>query len=305
MKLLAAAGASIVLTFAKPALPPGGLPTAGTRDFTPSAETADATGSAETAPASGSSSFASILSSVEFNERFGKFDACFVLKSLDDGWTLRYNEPRCVTRFSPCSTFKIPNALAGMDCGFLRGADHEMKWDGTSQNRKECERDHTLDTAIRDSVMWYFQRVAAGVGAERMQKYLDALQYGNRDMSGGLTKFWLQTSLEISADEQVRFLENLYTGKLPFDARAVETVKGLIVFKKGDGWTLSGKTGTGGKGGKSMEAILGWYVGHVHSGDRQYVFAVNASGDGAMGPKVRAITIEILRKVGLTPSTSQ
>lgn len=230
---------------------------------------------------------------VDFKSHFGKYDGCFVLKSLDDGWTIRFNDDRCEKRYGPCSTFKVFNAMAGLDSGVLTGPDHEMKWDGTKQNRKECERDHTLATAIRDSVLWYFQNVAKGIGAERMQKYLDQCDYGNRDISGGLTTFWLQSSFEVSADEQVKFMEKLYTGKLPFDTKAVETVKRLIEYRQSDDWVFSGKTGTG------MDAKLGWYIGHVKKGGRQYIFSANISGDNAMGMSARKISANILRDLGL------
>ncbi|MBK8270070.1 MAG: class D beta-lactamase [Planctomycetes bacterium] len=250
-------------------------------------------------PASPSLSNVVAAPHVDFKARFGHFDGCFVLKSLDDGWTLRFNDQRAAKRFAPCSTFKIFNAMAGLEVGALTGPDHEMKWDGTKQTRKECERDHTLATAIRDSVVWYFQRVAEGVGAKRMQAFLDQCDYGNRDMSGGLTKFWLQTSLEISADEQMGFMEQMYAGKLPFKSATVDTVKRLIEYRQSNDWIFSGKTGTGGEGGKSDKAILGWYVGHVKKGDRQFIFAINISGDNAMGRTARKIAANILRDLGL------
>lgn len=239
------------------------------------------------------------LRRIDFKSHFGRFDGCFVLKSLDDEWTLRYNDERCARRFAPCSTFKIMSALIGLEVGVLTGPEHAMKWDGTPQNRKVCEADHTLATAIRDSVVWYFQRVAEAIGDERMQKYLDECDYGNRDQGGGLTKFWLQTSLEISANEQLRFMERLHRNDLPFGKKTVETVMRLIEFRQSDDWILSGKTGTGGADGSSKNTMLGWYVGHVRRGNRTYVFATNISGDNAMGPTARSITAGILRDLGL------
>ncbi|MBX3394961.1 MAG: class D beta-lactamase [Phycisphaerae bacterium] len=239
------------------------------------------------------------LRRIDFKSHFGRFEGCFVLKSLDDEWTLRYNDDRCARRFAPCSTFKIMTSLIGLETGVLTGPEHAMKWDGTPQSRKVCEADQTLATAIRDSVVWYFQRVVEAIGEERMQKYLDECEYGNRDQSGGLTKFWIQSSLEISANEQLRFLERLYRNELSFGTKTVQTVKRLFEYRQSDDWILSGKTGTGGGAGKSDKTILGWYVGHVRRGDRNYVFATNISGDDAMGLKARGITADILRDLGL------
>ena len=78
--------------------------------------------------------------------------------------------------------------------------------------------DHTLASATRESVVWYFQELAARIGPERMQEYIDKIGYGNKDISGGLTTFWLGSSLQISALEQVDLLNKLYSGQLPFSA---------------------------------------------------------------------------------------
>lgn len=236
------------------------------------------------------------IGAVDFAGRFQGFDACFVLKEVGRDVTLTYNAERCRLRLEPCSTFKIFNSLAGLDSGAIAGPDALLKWDGTPQNRKECEKDHTLATAVRDSVLWYFQEVARRIGPDRMKSYLSQSEYGNQDMSTGIDKFWLGNSLTISAEEQLRFMERLYTDKLPFKAGAMAQTREMIVLRKGNGWVFSGKTGTG---GSFEKASLGWFVGHVQSGDRQFVFAANTRGDHAMGPKTRDMVFAILQDLGL------
>src|SRR5262249_3783984 len=133
----------------------------------------------------------------------------------------------------------------------------------------------------------------------KMKKLLAACGYGNQDISGGLTKFWLDSSLKISAQEQADFLERLYTNKLPFSARSMEIVRGLLMQKKGKGWTFSGKTGTAATNGKTT---LGWFVGHLRAGDRQYVFAANIQGNGGpTGPATKDLVFQILQDLGLMP----
>ncbi len=58
---------------------------------------------------------------------------------------------------------------------------------------------------MKHSVVWFYQEVARRIGAERMQAHLDALGYGNRDISGGIDKFWLTGGLRISPHEQIDF----------------------------------------------------------------------------------------------------
>src|SRR5262245_25060218 len=99
---------------------------------------------------------------------FGAYDGCVVIKEVGGKTILRYNEKRCAEPFSPCSTFKIFNAMAGLESGAVTGPDMLLKWDGSKQSYKNWERDHTLASAIKESVVWYFREVARRVGAEKM-----------------------------------------------------------------------------------------------------------------------------------------
>jgi bla regulator protein BlaR1 len=198
------------------------------------------------------------------------YDACFVLYDARADRTLRVNDAECRRRLPPCSTFKVFNSLAGLQSGVVHDETTLFKWDHTPQTLPAWERDHTLATAVRDSVVWYFQRVAGGVGETAMQGYLDAVGYGNRDMSGGLTRFWLGSSLKISPDEQVAFLRRLYRGDLPFDRRNVEIVKKILIQDEKDGVVFSGKTGSCDAGGAQR---VGWFVGRQASPTAEYIFA--------------------------------
>lgn len=264
------------------------------------------------------------LPQVDFKERFRKFEGCFVLREITDqmknkenaetptakaassenatnsnGWTLRYNEKRCAKQFSPCSTFKIFNALAGLDCGVLKGPDDLQHWDKTPQPFPNWEKDHTLQTAMTNSVVWYFREVARRIGEKKMKQYIEKCGYGNQDISSGIDRFWLEESMKISADQQLEFLHQLYTNQLPFEQKTMETVRTLIVVDKGDDWVLSGKTGSGMSNGKKH---LGWFVGHIETQGRQYVFALNITGDGAWGPGARELTKGLLGDLGLVPT---
>jgi beta-lactamase class D len=214
---------------------------------------------------------------------------------------LIYNEPQSRKRLSPCSTFKIYNSLIGLETGVLADEDVYtlIKWDGTERTFPNWNRDHTLASATRESVVWYFQDLASRIGAERMQEQLDKLGYGNRDISGGLTTFWLQSSLQISAVEQVELLARLYSGRLPFAARNAAIVKRNITLSGGNGTTFMGKTGSGFADGRWL---LGWFVGCVEKGDSRYIFAVNIEApDGASGGAAKKITAAILKDLDILP----
>jgi beta-lactamase class D len=224
-------------------------------------------------------------------------EGCFLIKEVGRDWTLAYNPDRCQLPWPPCSTFKIFNALAGLDCGAVESGATEIKWDGSAQRIKNWEKDHTLATAIRDSVLWYFQIVAERIGPGRMREYIFRCDYGNRDAGGEIRRFWLDGPLAISAAQQVRFLDRLYENRLPFDRATMDAVRELLVSKRGDGWSISGMTGSGyTRDGKS----LGWYVGYVESDRRRFVFALNIVADkNATGPVARDIACDILGDLNL------
>jgi beta-lactamase class D len=226
--------------------------------------------------------------------RFAKsgFAGCFLLADVERGVLVRVGGERCARRLPPCSTFKLPHAMIALDANVLQGASDAKRWDGRPQPFRAWERDHTLQSAFASSVLWYFQRVAAEVGRVRMQGYLDQLSYGNRRISGALTRFWIDGSLRISAEEQLRLLRQLYRDRLPLSAGARRVARELM-----GGDAFGGKTGTCKIGGK---LTTGWYVGHLRRGKRDYVFVtLIQADDNAWGHRARALSRDLLASLKL------
>lgn len=226
-------------------------------------------------------------------------DGCLLVTDMDGRELLRIGGEQCSQRLAPCSTFKVPNALIGLETGVLEDGGATYEWDGTEQYFDSWERDHTLVSAIQNSVVWYFQRLAEGVGEERMAQQLEAFDYGNRDISGGLTTFWLNSTLLISAEEQVAFLGRLYRGELAVHPQHATIVRDALVVESGDGWAFSGKTGTARlKDGVSHS----WFVGHATHDGRQVLFAGWGREDEQIwGRQIRdAVAVE-LRRHGWLP----
>lgn len=230
---------------------------------------------------------------------FQGFNGTFVLYDQTGDSYIVYNEPQSGKRLSPCSTFKIFNSLIGLETGVLPKEDAAtlFKWNGVVHANPAWNRDHTLASATRESVVWYYQELASRIGGERMQRYLADIGYGNADIAGGLTTFWLHSSLQISAMEQVALLARLYAGQLPFAPDTVETVKGNLTLAASEGTRFMGKTGSAYADGRWQ---LGWFVGCVETQGKRYIFATNIeAGDGAHGPAARKITEAILRDYGI------
>jgi len=179
---------------------------------------------------------------------------------------------RAERRFLPAATFEIANALIGLEAGSIADENEVFHWDGRPKPVAAWERDQTLASGMREGVVWMFQEVARRTGKARMREWLERLEYGNRDMSGGIDHFWLQGGLRVSAMEQVGFLHRLAEGRLAMTQRAQRLVRQALVVEKTKGHTLYAKTGTV-AGGK--EAVA-WWVGWIErKGRPQACFAMS------------------------------
>lgn len=209
-------------------------------------------------------------------------------------------------RFTPASTFKLPNALISLSEGVAPSADFTLRWDGTVHTFvKAWNRDHNLRTAMRHSVLWYFQELARRVGQTRMQRALEAMDYGDRNLSAGVDRFWLE-SLQISPYEQVRFVEKLWANTLPFPkAQQVRVRELLTEYERSSTHVWRGKTGTALRGRNSNRPIL-WLVGGVEAPDGPWLYAMLARTaredlNRAMGSVRTALTRALLERGGALP----
>jgi beta-lactamase class D len=222
--------------------------------------------------------------------------SCFLLLDMRTGELTRAPADVCTTRLPPASTFKIPHAIAALDSGVIKGADEVIAYDGAPREFDAWRRDHTLASAMRYSVVWYFQEIARRLGMDREEYYLRRLRYGNADPSSGLTTFWLGGSLRITPEEQLTFLRRLYSDELPVSGRALRTVReilvqpsGVVVDAAGEHafdapWpadtTVSAKTGSAAFDGNRA---VRWIVGQVRRGDNAWLFVSCATGGADLG----------------------
>lgn len=187
-------------------------------------------------------------------------------------------------RTLPASTFKIPHALIALQTGVITDQT-VMRWDGVKKDFPAWQRDHSLDSAIKSSVVWFFQRAAESIGRDRELQHLRAFRYGSQGFQHEVTSFWLNGDLTISPREQVAFLQRMFSYDLPVERRHIDTVKTAMTMPGGRLVNASGvhdfrldwpadtivrvKTGNGGASGDRVS----WLIGQFEAGGRQYVFA--------------------------------
>jgi bla regulator protein BlaR1 len=238
----------------------------------------------------------------DFSAPFGNYSGAFVLFDAPHQKWLRFHPRECGERSTPCSTFKILNSLIALETGVATGADFSLRWDGTKHPIEAWNRDQTLRSAFSVSCLWYYETLAARIGMAKYKPVMERVGYGNGDLSGGLPHFWLESSLTISPDEQVRFLRRLHARELPFSAKSVDTLLDIMTLSKSGKTVFRGKTGSAGDAVKGI-ATLGWFVGSVTTAEGDYFFATRIKGgDNPSGRTARGITEAILLKLGLLPA---
>lgn len=234
-------------------------------------------------------------------------NGCFLVRDVRSGEEIVSDEARCRLRRRPYSTFKIANALIGLDAGLLEGADAAMPWDRERYPAEEWwfeawRRDHTLRSAMEVSAVPAFRLLATRIGIERMRTALERLGYGNADVSGPEDAFWLEGgALRISAYEQVDLLVRLVEGTLPLRPDAQAAMR--EVLRRGEGHY--GKTGSGPVEDAAAAApgegpFLGWMVGWLELDDRTLVYAMWVEGDGyrATAERRSAVLDAVLAELG-------
>jgi beta-lactamase class D len=212
--------------------------------------------------------------------RFAGMDGCMIIYDAKAGKIVAvHGEKHCRQRYAPCSTFKWPLAVMAFDSGVLKDETVLLKWDGVRRSIDSWNQDQTAATWMKNSVVWYSQRLTPQLGRQRLQADLDAFDYGNRDISTGLSGAWLSNgSLRISPFEQLEFLKKFWAGKLPVSPRAREkTAKIVFLETSPGGFRLHGKTGSGNQ--DDLHRDFGWFIGHVEGHGREYLFVTMVTRD--------------------------
>lgn len=211
------------------------------------------------------------------------------------GRTLQFDAARAARRLSPASTFKIPHSLFALDAGLVRDEFQVFAWDGVQRPIAAWNRDQTLRSAMRDSVVWVFEGFADALGPQREAAYLQRLGYGNGQV-GGDRPFWVEGDLAISAHEQVALLRALHRNALPFAEAHQRLVKDVMVAAADSRWILRAKSGWTGR--------IGWWVGWIEFADGPVCFALNIDTPRRQAdlPARMAIVRDALRTLDAWPA---
>jgi beta-lactamase class D OXA-209 len=214
-----------------------------------------------------------------------------------------YHEALWDSGYLPASTFKIPNALIGLETGVIDTA-YIFKWNGEKRRLPQWEQNLNLREAFRVSCVPCFQELARKTGPERMRSYLGKMHYPGMDVhADNIDLFWLEGDSRITPRQQAEFMQRLYEEKLPLKKEVMRSVKKIMVTESGKGWTISGKTGWAIRNGNNY----GWFVGWLEVNDQVYYVATlvepkNQEETGDFAAARKLVTMDVFRYFGLIPA---
>ena len=234
---------------------------------------------------------------IDLNDVFEGYNGSFVLyDAAEDSWQI-YNKEYATARISPASTFKIYSALFSLESGIISPEQSLIPWNGQNYMYDLWNADQTLESAMQNSVTWYFQALDQQSSLPSIKEYVKEIGYGNQLVEGDISSYWINSALKISPVEQVEMLTKLYYNQFGFTPENIKAVKDSIRLYSMDEGILSGKTGTEEIDGLNTS---GWFIGYVERDNHTYFFATNIQSDKlASGPLATELTFSILSDLEL------
>ena len=190
---------------------------------------------------------------------------------------------RAQTYYAPASTFKMLNALIGLEHGKATTSE-VFKWDGQKRSFPAWEKDMTLAQAMQASAVPVYQELARRIGLELMQKEVRRIQYGNQNIGHVVDHFWLVGPLQITPVQEVLFVEQLANKQLAFKPEVQQAVQEMLLIEQQPNYKLFAKSGWG----MDLEPQVGWWTGWIAypNGEKVY-FSLNMQMKTGISGSVR------------------
>ena len=109
---------------------------------------------------------------IDLSDVFEEYNGSFVLyDATEDTWQI-YNKNYATTRISPASTFKIYSALFSLETGIITPEQSLIPWNGQNYIYDLWNANQTLESAMQNSVTWYFQALDQQASLSSIKKYV-------------------------------------------------------------------------------------------------------------------------------------
>ncbi len=210
-------------------------------------------------------------------KKFGVTGACVVFNQRMNSYY--YSDTiKIQTLQTPNNSFHLYAGLIGLESGVIKNYE-TPSGDDTLTN-------DNLIKALKSDNPVFFSVNARRLKQEKIQNWLNLLNYGNRDISGGTTVFWNNNSLKISTKQQFDLLKKLYYYNLPFSFENIRLVKSTFRLTKLVNKNVYTFKVTGLQNSKQHA----WYIGYVEFLNNTYMFVQSLENS----KKLKASTFEAL-----------
>lgn len=247
------------------------------------------------------------ITSMDWSDYFSGLNGAAVFYDSASKNCTVYNQELANEQRSPCSTFKIISSLIGLESGIIRPEESTRTWSGEHFWNEAWNKDIDFAEAFRTSCVWYYRELIDEIGPERIKSELNRLQYGNRDISDwkgelntnnnnrALTGFWIESSLKISAAEQVRVMEDIFGTGSVYRPETIEQLKQVMLITDYETeYPIYGKTGMGKENGIVVDS---WFTGFAETEDGDLYFCIylgETDGADVSSSKAKEIAVGIL-----------
>ena len=120
----------------------------------------------------------------KLDDNFMNFKGTIVVFDQQSNKYIIHNDERAAIRYSPFSTYKIPNSIVALETQIVSDTKQIIKWD---EKKYPIENwwpmtwfgEHNLKSAIKFSVVPAYRHIASLIGIKIMQSFVDSFNYGN------------------------------------------------------------------------------------------------------------------------------
>lgn len=217
-------------------------------------------------------------------KNFGVTGACVVFNQSKN--TYYYSDTiKIQTLQSPNNSFHLYAGLIGLESGVIKNYE--------SPNGDDTLTQVHLIKALKSPNPVFFSVNARRIKQEKLQNWLNLLNYGNRDISGGIETFWKDNTLKISTKQQFDLLKKLYYYNLPFSFENIRLVKSAFHVTKLVNKNVYSYKVTGMQNGKPHA----WYIGYVEFLNNTYMFVQSLQSNKVSAPTFEALNGEVMYQI--------
>jgi len=217
-------------------------------------------------------------------KNFGVSGACVVFNQSKNMYY--YSDTlKIQTLQTPNNSFHLYAGLIGLESGIIKNYENPNGDDTLTHER--------LIKALKSPDPVFFSVNARRIKKEKLQNWLNLLNYGNRDISGGLQKCWENNSLKISTKQQFDLLKKLYYYNLPFSFENIRLVKSTFHLTKLVNKNVYSFKVTGVQNGKQHA----WYIGYVEFLNNTYMFVQSLESNQLSSTTFEALNGEVMYQI--------